>query len=309
MVADKKSKVSEDETTGNLTRRELLTRIGCGIGPALWLGINKTSLANKLSELVEIGMVTDIHYSSKEQGLEIDTKGAKERLEFFIEEMNRWKPDFIVELGDYINARMIDLSETGTKEDLSAIEDVYKSFTGSRHYVLGNHDLYCLSKSQFRNLTGMEHYYQSLDVSGYHFLILDAQYDPSNGENKDHDFGYMAGYVPQKEKDWLKKDLNSTEKPTIVFTHQRLDVQNNKNVKNAPEVRSIFDQSGKVVAVFQGHVHKNIRKKINGTYYITLEALTDVNSKSAWTKVQLDQKGGRIIIDGFHGQASYEIKY
>jgi 3',5'-cyclic AMP phosphodiesterase CpdA len=309
MVPDKKSKVSQHETNRKLTRRELLTRIGYGIGSGLWLGVNRFSFANQLSESVEIGMVTDVHYSSQEQGLGIDTKGAKERLENFILEMNRWKPDFIVELGDFINARMIDLSEKGSKSDLTAIEEVYRGFIGSRYYVLGNHDLYCLSKSQFRDLTGMDHYYKSFEASGYHFLTLDPQYDPSDGEDQNHDFGYMAGYIPPEEKDWLKKDLNSTEKPTLVFIHQRLDVQNNRNVKNAPEVRRIFDQSGKVVAVFQGHVHKNIRKKIKGSYYITLEAITDVNSKSAWAKVKLDQKRGRIIIDGFHGQASYELEY
>ncbi len=119
----------------------------------------------------------------------------------------------------------------------------------------------------------------------------------------------MAGFIPQHEKDWLKANLTSTEKPTLVFIHQRLDVQNNKNVINAPEVRRIFDRSGKVVAVFQGHVHQNIRKKINGTYYLTLEALAGASRESAWAKVKLDQKGSRITVDGFYGQASYELKY
>ncbi|MBS3788319.1 metallophosphoesterase, partial [Candidatus Bipolaricaulota bacterium] len=309
MIPDEKSNVSEDKTNIKLTRRELLTKIGCGVGAGLWPGINKLSFANQLSKPVEIGMVTDVHYSSQEQGLEVDTKGAKERLEDFIVKMNKWKPDFIVELGDYINARMIDLSEKGTKEDLTAIESVYKSFAGSRHYVFGNHDLYCLSRSQFRSLTGMEHYYKSFDVSGYHFLILNVQYDPSSGENKDQDFGYTAGYLPHKEQDWLKKDLNSTEKPTIVLVHQRLDVQNNKNVKNAPEVRRIFGQSEQVIGVFQGHVHKNTRKKLNGTHYITLEALADASNESAWAKVKLDPKGCRIIVDGRYNQESYELKY
>lgn len=297
------------KTSRKFTRREFFTKVGAGLGSYALLSINKFSIAGLFSKSVEIGMVSDVHYANTEPAFGVNPRGAKDRLKAFITEMNKWNPNFIIELGDFINGRIEDLSEEDTKKDLIAIEKVYKSFSGRRYYVLGNHELYCLSKSQFQSFTGMDYYYKSFNLSDYHFIILDAQYDYSTGEDRDHDFLYLTGYVPQQEKDWLKEDLGSIEKPTVIFIHQRLDVLDPQNVRNAPEIRRIVNESGNVIAVFQGHDHKNIHNQIDNIHYITLEALADISRESAWSKVRLDPVGNRIIIDGCSGQASYELGY
>lgn len=81
--------------------------------------------------------------------------------------------------------------------------------------------------------------------------------------------------IPAHELDWLRADLRATDKPTIVFAHQRLDLAGQHAVKNASEVRKTLESSGKVRAVFQGHSHKNEHQEISGVHYCTLVAMVE----------------------------------
>ena len=100
---------------------------------------------------------------------------------------------------------------------------------------------------------------------------------------------------------WLEADLEVTEKNTVVFVHQRLDDENNSHgVKNAQEVRKILEQSGKVLAVFQGHDHRGAYSDVNKIHYCTLPALVDGTGleNNAYAIVQI-RGDGSIEIDGF----------
>lgn len=74
-------------------------------------------------------------------------------------------------------------------------------------------------------------------------------------------------------------DLAGTEKPVVVFAHQRLDREpaDSHTVKQAPEVRKILEMSGKVKAVFQGHSHENDLRTVAGIPYCTLKAVGEVS--------------------------------
>ena len=60
-----------------------------------------------------------------------------------------------------------------------------------------------------------------------------------------------------------------------MFAHQRLDVGSPYGVKNAPGIRKILENSGKVRAVFQGHSHSSDYKEIGGIHYCTLVAMVE----------------------------------
>ncbi len=52
-------------------------------------------------------------------------------------------------------------------------------------------------------------------------------------------------------------------------------MSNDYGVKNCPEMRKFFEESGKVLAVFQGHSHQNDLKDISGIHYCTLVAMVE----------------------------------
>ena len=94
-----------------------------------------------------------------------------------------------------------------------------------------------------------------------------------------------------------------------MFAHQRLDVSNHYGVKNAAAVRKLFEESGNVLAVFQGHSHKNDVKDIEGIHYCTLVAMVEGSgaASSGYSVMKLGANGS-IKISGFRKQSGYDWK-
>ena len=115
--------------------------------------------------------------------------------------------------------------------------------------------------------------------------------------------------IPAAELEWLKADLKSTSKKTVVFAHQRLDVSSVYGVKNAPAVRKILEGSKKVLAVFQGHSHANDHKQIGGIHYCTLVAMIEGSgaANNGYSVMSLSQDS-TIHIEGFRKQSRYDWK-
>jgi alkaline phosphatase len=113
--------------------------------------------------------------------------------------------------------------------------------------------------------------------------------------------------IPTVEMDWLRTDLKATSKKTVVFAHQRLDVSNDHGVKNGPEVRTILEESDKVLAVFQGHSHKNDLKEIGNIHYCTLVAMVEGSGpeNNGYSVMEI-APDGTIHLAGFRNQKRYE---
>jgi Similar to alkaline phosphatase phoA (EC 3.1.3.1) len=95
----------------------------------------------------------------------------------------------------------------------------------------------------------------------------------------------------------------------VVFAHQRLDVSNDHGVKNCPEVRGLFERSGKVLAVFQGHSHQNDLTEIGGIHYCTLVAMVEGSgAENNGYSVMEIAPDGTIGLKGFRMQQGYDWK-
>ena len=93
-----------------------------------------------------------------------------------------------------------------------------------------------------------------------------------------------------------------------MFAHQRLDVSTDHGVKNCgADVRKIFEDSRKVLAVFQGHSHQNDLTDIGGVHYCTLHAMVEGSGIENSGFSVMDLHGnGTILIRGFRKQQNYE---
>jgi alkaline phosphatase len=92
-----------------------------------------------------------------------------------------------------------------------------------------------------------------------------------------------------------------------VFAHQRLDTATKHAAKNAASARKIFEESKKVLAVFQGHEHINDHREIGGIHYTTLAALVETGKKdnNAFAVLEVFAEG-KLALRGFAKQASYD---
>jgi alkaline phosphatase len=252
---------------------------------------------------MNIGLVTDLHFADKPAA---GTRHYRETLDKLAEagrQFQKDKPDFLVELGDFVDAADTVSAELGY---LKRVNRQFASLCEQRYYVLGNHCVHTLTKEEF--LGGVEqsaaHY--SFDHGRFHFVVLDSCFRSDGVAYGRKNFQWTDPNIPPAQVEWLKGDLQKTEKPTIIFAHQRLDGSDHYCVKNSGEVRRVLEDSGKVLAVFQGHSHKNDYKHIADIHYCTLVAMVEGSGAENNGYTVMNITSDRTIrVNGFRQQASY----
>lgn len=212
------------------------------------------------------------------------------------------KPNFVVQLGDLIEDSSSQIDDSSNyKLGLNCFDGLPMPVLN----VIGNHDQVHLSDSELCKLLRNERLYYSQDLGAVHCVVLFS----SSIEHTDIT-------ISAEQRLWLQNDLAATDKPTLVFLHHPLDDQNLKGnvwfekypdycfVQERHQVREILSASGKVCAVFNGHVHRNNLSTIDGIHYITVQSLVekvgepDVASR-AFATATID--GSRLILD-VHGE-------
>lgn len=218
-------------------------------------------------------------------------------LDTFAEEMTRrFKPDLIVDLGDRIN----DVEAGQDAERILTIRSRLESVGVPVLFLYGNHDLINVGPAEQQRLLGKKADFESLDFRGFHLILLNSQ-DPT--------LGGVGGTVSEKQLAWLEQDLRDSEGPVVVFCHHPLNEQETSPhwyfnthpdfalAVNRERVRALLARSGRVRAVFSGHMHWNHTQVLDGIPYITVESLvccgmTGGQPAGGFTEAVLEEAGG-----------------
>lgn len=260
--------------------------------------------ADEKTDRLRVGLITDLHYADKPSAGSRHYRETLSKLDESATLFKKNKLDFLVELGDFVDAADSVDVELGY---LKTVNQKFSKICKDRHYVLGNHCVDTLKKEEFLGAVGQEKSYYSFDRNGFHFVVLDSCFRSDGVPYARRNFKWTDANIPDEELDWLKADLKSTKNQTIVFAHQRLDVSNNHGVKNNADVRKILESSGKVRAVFQGHSHQNDLKDIGGIHYCTMVAMVEGSGveNNGYSIVEIAPEG-TIFIKGFRKQKDYK---
>jgi alkaline phosphatase len=171
---------------------------------------------------------------------------------------------------------------------------------------VGNHCVENLTKPEFLGIVGQERSYYSFDKAGYHFVILDACFTSEGKPYGRKNFKWADAKIPPAELEWLQDDLGKTPNKSIVCVHQCLDVMSPFGVKNGSEVRKVLQDSGKALAVLQGHYHWGNYQEIGGLHYCTMSAVIEGSGTENNAYAMLDiLPGDAIRITGFRKQKSH----
>ena len=253
---------------------------------------------------VRFGMVTDMHHADKKMRINRYYRKTLEKLQAAAVEFKKAKPAFVVELGDFIDkAKEVEV-ELGY---LKRIHQDFCKLPGDQHYVLGNHCVDTLTKEEFLGVVGQEKSYYSFDQGGVHFVVLDSCFLKDGTPYGRNNSRWNDANFPQEELDWLAKDLKQTKNKAIIFVHQRLDTEDGYSVNNAEAARKVLEDAGNVLAVFQGHSHKNNHQLINGIHYCVHRAMVEGGEEKDNGFSTLDvYKDGTIKLTGFFEQQGYE---
>ena len=188
---------------------------------------------------------------------------ADARLTAFVNRMNEEKVDFTIQLGDFCRPA----------EQNDTFMAVWRSFKGPAYHVLGNHDMDGgFTREQTVAYFQMSGKYYTFTHGRFRFIILDG-----NDKTDPPQPGY-ARYIGPDQKQWLRHQLENTDRPTIVFSHQGL--KDSGGVANAEAIRRIFENANraagrkKVIACFSGHNHTDYTCQINGIHYVQINSMS-----------------------------------
>ena len=265
---------------------------------------------------VRFGLATDSHYAEREPANNRFYRQALQRMAEFTAEMNKEQVDFVMHLGDFKDENP-NKNSRDTLQYLIELEKRYAQFKGPKYHCVGNHDVDSITKNQFlSNIenTGIpknESFY-SFDLRGFHFVVLDANF---NADGSDQYYLEGADWqdirIPQNQMEWLKSDLERSPYPTIVFCHHPLLEYHYKGYKmhihNFPEVQQLLESSGKVIAVFQGHVHEESVSTIKGIHYVTQNAMVEYDglANNCFSIVSIQESV--ISITGYKRNSSFSL--
>jgi calcineurin-like phosphoesterase family protein len=228
------------------------------LGTALY-PFSKTSLLNnegkKKFPKLTFGACADIHHDFY--------PNVPAKLTRFIADMEKKSPDFIVQLGDFCRPEPKNME----------IMDIWNRFDGPKLHVIGNHDPEMIfTQEEVARFWGMPAPYYSLDIKEYHLVILDGnEVNPAHEKRVKYE-----RYITNKQLQWLEADLESTDKYTMIFCHQAIDID---GLENSLSVRVILDRVNqkagfqKVQAVFSGHHHRDFYNNINGIHYFQINSM------------------------------------
>ncbi len=228
---------------------------------------------------VRLVFFTDIHTR-----VEWETPEA---LRLAARRINEQRADLVLCGGDCIT--------DGFQSSRAAVAHRWKAYRENLHDLLepaavtamGNHDLVGAMpedgsepeadpRATFREELGIDRIYRSLDVGGYHVMLLDSV-QITRDELK------YRGFIDEEQMAWIRSDLAGVnpETPIVLAMHMPLltgfymatqgaeaPAPRNRAVVNNREVLEAF-AGHRLQVVLQGHLHVNEMLRWRGTTFIT----------------------------------------
>lgn len=246
-----------------MSRRTALKGIGAtGLAcstPSLGLAITKpasTTIASEalanyrdLAGKVKFGTITDLH-----GGLAAD---ASDRLDKFLAATRKEKCDALLQLGDFAYPNQ---KHQEYADKLNWAHD-------NVVHVIGNHEFdYGLTRKDCYRAWGIENSYYRRDISGVRFLVLDGNEKGSTT----HKGGYPT-YVGEKQRKWLEGELEKSQLPIVVLSHQPL--AGRIAIDNAKEIQALLSRfKNKIIICLNGHSHVDSLLQVNGVSYLHINS-------------------------------------
>lgn len=222
---------------------------------------------------MKIAVVSDIH-----NGYLIECRPGEESiplLNSFLSYCEEENVDIILELGDRVNNRNHDFDI----ENLKAVSSLFRKSKIPVYHAMGNHDIHYINKQENLDCLGYAKSYYSVETKEFVILVLDST---------DRIIGDCGGYIGDVQREWLKEQLRTNNKPIIICSHHPLVEQYQKGnpffvslpdeykIINEKEILEIISEyCNKIALIINGHVHWNYLKYCNGIPCFSVASLLE----------------------------------
>lgn len=215
------------------------------------------SLRTEHSRAIQLsfGVCADLHHDLIKDGVE--------RIEAFAQYMNRQRPDFVIQMGDFCTP----------KQENKALMEAWEKFSGPKYHVIGNHDVDGnFTHEEVIGFWKAPGAYYSFDLNGYHFVVLNGN------ERRPQDTSRYPKSILKEQYDWLRQDLDGTSLPVIVFCHQGID-NDLDGLMEGNMIRILFERTNKqaghrkIRLVLSGHHHEDYLNWYNDIPYLQINSI------------------------------------
>ncbi len=265
---------------------------------------------------MRFALISDVHFgpeASHQGKLRKLTHQSEELVAAFVRRMrDEVNPDLVVNLGDVLEDESNEQDRVRYARFVALLREIGKPIL----HVAGNHDTINLSPTELCALWGTStELTYSRDLGGVHFSVLHTI--EHRGERIE---------LPEEQLRWLERDLAATSLPSIVLMHHpvsEMRLEGNRWFEKRPHLcrvverrpaREVIEKSGKVLAVFNGHVHWNHLDIIRGIPYVTLQSLIenlddDAPGRAAAAHAVCDLDDRRLVINVYGAeQLRYQLE-
>lgn len=225
---------------------------------------------------------TDLHYGSKienknRKGINTHGHAIKSDLLKLKKAIITENPDFVINLGDAVTAFSHENYIAFYKEFLKLFSDLPMPL----YHFYGNHEFELSTEAELNQLTKQK---GRITFTHANILHLFVNAYKKNG----------TIFVDKETIQWVKKEIAKTNKKIAIYLHYPITVDKENLsyyhidrpaeafILESKELRTIFEKSGKVLGVINGHTHFFYQTKIKGIKYITIPSFSeDKNGKPA----------------------------
>lgn len=207
----------------------------------------------------------DLHYHLFER------EDGDRRIAQLIEAIKDNNPDFCVSLGDFCEPL----------EENKRLLTKFRSLGIPFYMTVGNHESDAHGLSDILEFWQDTPEYYSFAFGDYKFIVLNTCYGDFNGEEKlfyKHNFreqGTIYPIIPQKQSEWLEKELSDNKKHIIMSHHGFFNNFPNRAVKDKEWYQKLFEENN-VILSLNGHDHGDAMEEKNGILYYCVNSASYV---------------------------------
>ncbi len=190
--------------------------------------------------------------------------GGPERLQAIVDAARRERAELMISLGDLVFP----------KPENQVIPETLARSGIPQYHAMGNHDMDQGSKNDYMRFVGMNAPYYHFDRGLFRFVVLDTNFfTDKDGREHPYDRGnYFApravrkNIVDSAQQQWLEGVLSDPGRIYLLFCH----APSHETLQ--PILRRARDRGIRVAAVFEGHLHGDRLRQIDGVNYLLVNS-------------------------------------
>jgi 3',5'-cyclic-AMP phosphodiesterase len=116
-----------------------------------------------------------------------------------------------------------------------------------------------------------------------------------------------AGQLGHSQREWLKQEVHSLSKPTVIFVHHNLDPNNDIALVDAPALLDMLRPARDVKAIVFGHTHAWRHTQMDGLHLVNVPAVAynfEDSEPIGWVEASFSERNAKLKLHAIGGNTA-----